>query len=175
MDAKQRRKPLDAATLALIKIDVEESDLTLDEMSVKYDRAASYLSRLSREKGWLTRAERLGRRPRSAPVLSLGVREEIARRISRVINKKLDQMEKGMESGEFSAEDAERGGKMVTSMLGGLEKVVARAEGPDAEEEKRASPTTTTGVADEVERLQREIIERFERIQRRRDAERGSA
>ena len=35
MDAKQRRQPLDAATLALIKIDIEESDLTLDEMCVK--------------------------------------------------------------------------------------------------------------------------------------------
>ena len=32
---------------------------------------------------------------------------------------------------------------MVTSMLGGLEKVVARAKGPDAEEEKRASPPPT--------------------------------
>ena len=74
MDAKQRRQPLDAATLALIKIDIEESDLTLDEMSVKYDRSASYLSRLSREKGWLTRSERLGRRARSAPVLSIGLR-----------------------------------------------------------------------------------------------------
>ena len=133
-----------------------------------------YLSRLSREKGWLTRSERLGRRARSAPVLSIGLREEIARRISRVINKKLDQMEKGMESGELCADDAERGGKMVTSMLGGLERVVARAKGPD-EEEKRTSPATNTGAVDEVERLQREIIERFERIQRRRDAEGGSA
>lgn len=170
MDAQRRRAPLDEATLALLKIDVEESDLTVVEIGVKYDRSPSYISRLSRERGWLTRSERLGRRPRSVPVASVQAREAIAQRISRVINTKLDQMEKGMESGELSAEDAERGGKMVTSMLGGLEKVVTRAEGQD-EEKKRAFDT---GAADEVERLQREIIERFERIQRRREAERGS-
>ena len=42
MDAQLRRPPLDEATLALIKVDYEESDLTLDEMSVKYGRSPSY-------------------------------------------------------------------------------------------------------------------------------------
>jgi uncharacterized protein YjcR len=162
----------DVATLALIKVDYEESDLTVEKISLKYGCSPSYISRLAREGGWLLRSERLGRRSRSNPSISLQAREAIAQRLSRVINKKLDQMEQGMESGELSAEDAERGAKTVASMIGGFDKVVVRAEGPD-EEEKRASQATDPGTVDEVERLQREIVERFERIQRRREAERG--
>lgn len=164
---------LDAATIALIRIDYEESDLTVVAIGLKFGRSPSYICRLAREGGWLLRSERLGRRPRSSSSAILQAREAIAHRLSRVINKKLDQMEKGMESGSLSAEDVERGAKTVGSMIGGLDKVVARQDRPD-EDKQRTSPATNTGAVNEVERLQREIIERFERIQRRREAERGS-
>ena len=166
----QRRMALDAATIALIRIDYEESDLTVVAIGLKYGRSPSYICRLAREGGWLMRSERLGRRPRSGPSISLHEREAIARRLSRVINKKLDQMENDMESGKLSPEEAERGAKTVASMIGGYDKVLVRAEDPD-EERKRACPAADPGTVDEVERLQREIIERFERIQRRREAE----
>ena len=162
----------DAATKAAIRIDYEESDLTLVAIGLKYGCSPSYVSRLAREGGWLMRSERLGRTPRSHPPWSLQARETIAQRLSRVINKKLDQMEKGMESGSLSPEDVERGAKTVGSMIGGFDKVLARSDGPD-EDKQRTSPAAAPGSIDEVERLQREIIERFERIQRRREAERG--
>ena len=161
---------IDAATLALIKVDYEESDLTVVKIGLKYDRSPSYISRLAREECWLLRSERLGRRPRSGPPRSVLAREAIAQRLSRVINKKLDQMEQGMETGELSAEEAERGAKMVGSMLGGFERVAAAPE----EDNVRNSKAANADTADEVERLQREIIERFERIQRRREIEGGS-
>jgi hypothetical protein len=173
MDAQRRRKPLDEATVAAIRVEYEESDLTVEQIGLKYDRSPSYICRLAREGGWLMRSERLGRRPRSVASASLMAREVIAQRLSRVINKKLDQMEKGMESGSLSPEDAERGAKTVGSMIGGFDKVVARQDRPD-EDKQRTSPAATPGSIDEVERLQREIIERFERIQRRRETERGS-
>lgn len=164
---------LSEATIALIRIDYEESDLTVAQIGLKHGRSPSYICRLAREGGWLMRSERLGRRQRSGASLTLQAREAIAQRLSRVINKKLDQMEKGMESGSLSPEDVERGAKTVGSMIEGLDKVVARQDRPD--EDKQRKPRAADAAAvNEVERLQREIIERFERIQRRREAERGS-
>ena len=162
----------DAATKAAIRIDYEESDLTLVAIGLKYGCSPSYVSRLAREGGWLMRSERLGRRPRSNPPWSLQARETIAQRLSRVINRKLDQMEKNMQSGELGSTDVERDAKTVASMIGGFDRVLARSDGPD-EDKKRTSPVANAGAIDEVERLQREIVERFERIQRRREAERG--
>ena len=83
-----------------------------------------------------------------------------------------------MTSGELSSADYEGDAKAVGSMIGGMHKVVATVK--DADEERRpksassaasAAPATSSG---EAERLHREIIERFERIQRRWEAERGS-
>ena len=71
-----------------------------------------------------------------------------------------------MKTGENCAADVERNTKVVTSMIGSLQKV--RAPGEDKLGDVQS---TNAGAKDDVERLQREIIERFERIQRRRDAE----
>jgi hypothetical protein len=76
-------------------------------------------------------------------------------------------MVKGMQSGELSSADLEHDTKMVGSMIGGLQKLVAAPE----EGKFRNPKLAKVGAVDEVERLQREIIERFERIQRRREAE----
>ena len=79
-------------------------------------------------------------------------------------------METDMQSGELSSADLERDAKSVASMIGGMEKVV---NGPDEDKERTPRAASVAAVND-VERIHREIIERFERIQRRREAERGS-
>lgn len=88
-----------------------------------------------------------------------------------VVARKLEQMETDMERGELASEDLERDAKAVASMIGGMEKVAATV--PDADN-KRTSKSEDADGEDNVERLQREIIARFEQIQRRRNAERGS-
>ena len=163
----------DQATLDLIRIDYEESDLTVAAIGTKYGVTAGYISRLAREHGWLMRAERMGRRPRTDARLTNAARTLIAHRLCGVINKKLDQMEKDMESGELSSADLERDAKTIASMIGGMEKVKS-GPGEDKVSKPDAVRTAAVANADEVERLQREIIERFERIEKRREAERGS-
>ena len=104
-------------------------------------------------------------------------RVRLVRTLCAAITTKLEQMEKGMTSGELSSADCERDAKAVGSMLGGLQKVTATVQDADEERQPKsassaasAAPATVLG---EAERLHREIIERFERIQRRREAERG--
>ncbi|MCZ7595252.1 MAG: hypothetical protein M5U16_10305 [Hyphomicrobium sp.] len=174
MDAQRRRRaPLDEPTIALIRVDYEESDLTLKAMEAKYDVSASFICRLARERGWLMRSERMGRRPRAGVALSQMAREAIAQRIARFVNSKLDYLEKGMQDGTITPEDTERGTKAVATIIGGFEKVAARPEHAD-EDKRTMAQSKDVDAIDEVERLQREIIERFERIQRRRQAEGGS-
>jgi hypothetical protein len=73
----------------------------------------------------------------------------------------------------LSSADLDRDAKAIASMIGGMQKVV-----PVPDEDKVSKPDDARCAAvantDEVERLQREIIERFERIEKRRQAERGS-
>jgi len=170
---------LSEETIALIRHDYEETTLTLVRMGEKFGLAPSYISRLARTGGWRMRSERMGRKPRGKAPLSTEGRALIAHRLRGVLNKKLDQMEKDMESGKLDAADLERDAKSVTHMITGLDKVTTSADG-GAKQRSRGEKSAGTGAnsdaADlaEVERLQREIIERFERIQRRRDAEGGS-
>ena len=83
-----------------------------------------------------------------------------------------------MTSGELSSADYERDAKAVGSMVGGLQKVAATVKDADEERQPKSASSATSAApatgSGEAERLHREIIERFERIQRRRDAERGS-
>ena len=169
MDAKRRRKPFDAATLAAIEIDHDAGELTLDAIGKKYGCSGAYICKLAKLHGWKRRRPPDGavpprRRTRRNP------RTVMRRRMCKVINGKLKEMEQGMKTGDMSAADVERNTKVVTSMLGGLHKL-----GAPEEDKVGDAPSTNAGAKDDVERLQREIIERFERIQRRREAERGSA
>lgn len=164
---------LDEAAFALMRVDYEESSLTVAAIGDKFGVSASYVCRQARERGWLMRTDRLGRRPRTTAPLSGVGRALIAHRLCGVINKKIDQMEKDMESGELSSADLERDAKTIGSMIGGMHKVVP-VPGEDKVSKPDVARTAAVENADEVERLQREIIERFERIQSRREAERGS-
>jgi len=164
-------KPLDDAAVAEIERLHRENKLTLAQIGERFGCTATYISALARRRGWLMRSEMLGRAPRKTTAASTPkARAALAHRLCDVINQKLDQMEKDMQSGELSSADLERDAKSVASMIGGMEKVVT---GPDEDKERQPRAAAIAAVND-VERIHREIIERFERIQRRREAERGS-
>jgi hypothetical protein len=95
----------------------------------------------------------------------------IAKRMHKVIMRNLDEMEQGIESGKLTPADAERKSKALASMIGGYGRV---KEAPDAAKASKRGKTVKAGSIDDRERLQREIIERFARIERRREAARGS-
>ena len=169
MEAKRRRKPFDAATLAAIEIDHDAGELTLEAIGKKYGCSGANICKLAKLHGWKRRRPPDAAVPPPPRRTPRNPRTVMRRRMCKVINGKLKEMEQGMQSGELSADDLERGAKVVTSMLG-LHKL-----GAPEEDKVRDAQSTNAGAKDDVERLQREIIERFERIQRRREAERGSA
>jgi hypothetical protein len=147
---------LSEPVIAEIKILYEESGLPVRQIAADHGIAPQRLSRLAKQRNWKLRKKPSAEEARAA--LSL--------RICEVINMKLDQMEKAMASGELSSADHERDAKSLASMIGGMDKAAS------AENESKKRKPKLKSAASEVERLQREIIERFERIQRRRDAER---
>jgi hypothetical protein len=164
---------LDDVSLAEIGRLYREGELTLAEIGRRFGCTDSAISKLARTRGWpMRRAMTVRAAGRIALVPAARVR--LVRTLCAAITTKLEQMEKGMTSGELSAADCERDAKAVGSMLGGLEKVTATV--PDADEERppKSAGAGANAGGGEAERLHREIIERFERIQRRRDAERGS-
>jgi hypothetical protein len=95
-----------------------------------------------------------------------------------VITAKLAQMEAQMRNGSLSSEDFERDTESLGQMIGSVEKTIAA--GADGEKKHKANAvapapaSANPSVSDDAERLHREIVERFERIQARRNAERGS-
>jgi hypothetical protein len=165
---------LSEATIALVKYDYEETDLTIITIGKKHGCSTSYICRLARNRGWLLRSIRLGRTPRTPVAVSEAARAGIAQRLCSLINKKLDQMEKDMESGALGSSDLERDTKSVGAMMSGMDKVMAPADADTKQKTKDAAAQEADAGLDEVARLQREIVERFERIERRREAARGS-
>jgi hypothetical protein len=163
---------LDDATLAEIERLYREGKLTLIEIGRRFNRSATGISKLARSHGWPTRWEVMGRAPRLSGLSTPKARAKLADRLCNAITKKLEQMEKGMKSGELGSADFERDTKAVASMIGGMEKVAATVT--DADEERQPKSASASAGAGEAERLHREIIERFGRIQRRRSASAGS-
>ena len=53
----------DAATIARIKVDYEDSDLTVAQIGAKYGCSAAYVCKLAKLHGWKPRALRIGRAP----------------------------------------------------------------------------------------------------------------
>lgn len=167
---------LDDAALAEIERFYRAGDLTLVEIGRRFDRSATGISALARSHGWPMRWEVMGRAPKASGLSGPRARARLARRLCDTITKKLEQMEKGMKRGELNSADYERDAKAVASMIGGMEKVAATVTDADEERQPKSASTGTSegSGAGEAERLHREIIERFERIQRRRNAEAGS-
>jgi hypothetical protein len=163
----------DAAELAVMKGEYEDTPLTVSAIGLRHGCSGPTVSKTARREGW--RLRRPGKVAAQEPTIApAGVAAAgIAARMWNVITMKLDQMEKDMNSGALCSADLERDAKMIGTMIAGVQKVVPvpgedKVSKPDG---ARSGPVAKT---DEVERLQREIIERFERIQRRREIERGS-
>ena len=162
----------DAATLAEIKRLHQALELTLAEIGARYGIAATAVSKLARREGWPSRSELTGRSPRKLQPVAAQSRTRLICRLYNTITMMLELMEAEMKSGSLKAPDFERIGKSVAAMLGGLSK--ATATEPDGDETQKPTAAGSAVAADEAERLHREIVERFARIQQRRNAEAGS-
>ena len=147
------------------------NELTLEEIGARYAMSAPAVCKLANRRGWPKRSELAGAARRQRVVISRAL-EQVMMRMCGAMNAKLEQMEKGMQAGELGSEEFERDSKAIAALAAVTQK--ALATGPDAKKERQPKSTEPAAPADEVERLQREIIERFERIQRRRELEAGS-
>jgi hypothetical protein len=166
---------LSEAALAEIKCLHQANELTLAEIGVRFGLSASTVSNLARRHGWPSRTEVIGRARPSFRGVTARAKAKLVRRFYDTISMMLEQMETDMRSGKLKAQDVERAGKAMAAMaamIGSLGK--AAATEPDGDKKQKPESTEAAAAADEVERLQREIIARFESIQRRRDAEAGS-
>jgi hypothetical protein len=162
---------LDEATLAEIKRLHQANELTLAVIGARYGMAATSVSKLARVHGWPSRSELIGRAPQSFRRVSARTHARLVRRLYDTISMMLEQMEAAMKSGKLTAQDFERTGKSAAAMISSVSK--ATAAEPDGVEKKKPNARPAAS-ADDAERLHREIIERLERIQRRRNAEAGS-
>ena len=147
----------------------QETRLTQAQIGEKVQRSASTIGRWGNTEHWGPRPGDVGKAPREPNFSRRRANRSIAKRMHNIIIRKLDLMEKGLEDGTLSVEEAERHSKSISSMVGGYGKV---NEAPHAEKKRKRSKADV--IIDDVARLQLEIIERFERIQRRREAARGS-
>jgi len=165
---------LDKAALTEIKRLHQANELTLDEIGARYGMAATSVSKLARVHGWRSRSEMLGRASRSFRPATARTQAKLVRRLYDTISMMLEQMEADMRSGKLTAQDFERAGKSVAAMIGGLSKATATEPDGDEKQKPKSAETAAPPAADEAERLHREIIARFERVQKRRNAEAGS-
>jgi hypothetical protein len=164
---------LDKAALAEMKRLYHGNELTVAEIGVRFGISPSAVSRQARVRGWVMRSELRGFAPRRNSVPTTGkALELVVHQICSVISTKLEQMEAQMSNGELNSEDFERDAKSIGQMVGGVFK--AKTTGSDGDTKKTPDASEPVPAPDELERLQREIIARFEHIQARRDAEAGS-
>jgi hypothetical protein len=162
-------KRIDATTLAEVKRLYDGDELTLVQIGKRVGRSPSLISQLAKRHGWARRWDRLGRKPYRRPSGLERERKTMLRRYYRTVSRFLQQMETAIGKGEYSLDDFERGAKSVRAIQGGMgnvEKVAAAGTHAD-QEPIPAAPDDDS----EAERIRREIMERFERIQQRRAAE----
>lgn len=157
----------DDAAVAEIERLYADATVHVAEIARRFKCSSSSISRLARKHGWPMRWERLGRSPRAAIAQAPRQQAVLMERLCRAATKQLEQMEKGMESGDMSAADYERLAKSVGAIIGGMEKVAAVQDGGDGDD--KAGAGAQRAVAD-VERRRHEIAERLERLARERAA-----
>lgn len=157
---------LDDAAVAEIQRLYASIKVTVAQIGEQFGISPSAVSKLARKRGWPMRGELMGRSPRGGLPSTPKARAVLAQRLCDAISKKLDQMEKGMESGDLSSADYERDAKSLGSMISGMEKVAAVSSDGDKERKPKAAEPAVA----EVERIRREVVERFERLQRSRNA-----
>ena len=149
----------------------ETTNQTQAEIAKAVGRSVSTISRWAALENWQRSGEK-NKPPREANFSRKRADLAIAKRMHKIIMRNLDEMEQGMENGTLAPADAERKSKTTAAMIGSYGKV---RETPNAEKKrKRGADDGKPAVVDDVARLQREIVERFERIERRMEAARGS-
>lgn len=172
---------LDDAQWAEVRRLYESGEGTVVGIAGAFGIDARAIHGMARRHGWPRRSEMKGRRVgRRGPAAAVppghptrSVRQALIRRLYLAINLKLQHWENRMAGGEeLSSADSERMAKEITTMIRGFE-AVAEAEGAiekrDAGDDgqgrrgKRRSADDTT-VADDAERMRREIAERLERL-----------
>jgi hypothetical protein len=167
---------LDKEAVAEMKRLYHGNELTLVQIGARFGISATAVSRRARREGWLMRSELKGASPRVREPSTPRVLELVVHQFCEAINAKLKQMEAQMQAGKLSSEEFERDARSLGQMVGSALKVTTTV--PDGDETQRAHSAgpaaDATAACDDVERLHREIVERFERIQRRRNAEAGS-
>jgi hypothetical protein len=169
-----RKPPLDEAAVAEIKRLYDGDELTVAAIAERFAIAPSAVTRLARTRGWVMRSQRRGFAPRLRLPTTARAQELVVHGMCEAIITKLKQMEAMMARGELSSEDFERDSKSVRSMAEGASRAAAKLT--DADKERKPPPEPSAAAEDdtEAERISREIIERFEQIQRRRSAEGAS-
>jgi hypothetical protein len=148
----------------------ETTNQTQVEIGKAVGRSAATISRWAAFENW-QRPGADGKPPREANFSRKRADLAIAKRMHKIIMRNLDEMEQGMENGTLAPADAERKSKAMAVMIGGYGKV---KEAPNAARKPKRGKSAGLGTIADVERLQREIVERFESIERRREAARGS-
>jgi len=99
---------LDDAAVAEIQRLYADTKVTVAQIGEQFGVSPSAICKLARKRGWPTRGELMGRSPRRGQPSTPKARAMLAHRLCDAITKKLDQMEKGMESGELNSSDYER-------------------------------------------------------------------
>lgn len=160
------------ADLAEMKRLHQANVLTLDEIAEQFGIAATTVSKIARTHGWPSRSELKGRAARSFRRVSAQAEARLLRQLYDTTLRMLAQMEAEMAGGNLGTQDIERAAKAVAAMVGSVGKVTMA--GPDGDTTQTPDADESRDSAANVERLKREIIERFESIQRRRNAEGGS-
>lgn len=164
-------KRIDAATLAEIKQHYCANKLTVAEIGLRYGRSPSGISQLARRKGWPPRLVHHGESPAKRLALLRQARDGMLLRYYGTMSRHFEQMEADLARGGLSPDEVERRAKSMRSMHGAVENVEkVSAAGAHADQDPQPSLPAPDDTA-EAERIRREIMERFERIQRRWDAE----
>jgi hypothetical protein len=164
-------KSIDAATLAEIKLHYCAHELTVAQIGLRYGRSPSGISQLARRNDWPPRLERRALAAARRRERLEAARETMLMCFYNTTGAKLLQMEAALIKGELSSEDYERDVQSLKAAVAKMENVEkVSAAGAQADKEPKPSPAAPDD-ASESERISREIMERFERIQRRRAAE----
>jgi len=165
----------DDETWAAVRRAYADPAVPLAEIARRFGLTPLRIGAKAKQEGWEGRAERArlsSKRTRGAPprrgVTPSGgglptrrAQAALIGRLYRAISLKLEHMEARMASGDArSAQDEEREGRALASLISNFEKVTEAV----AELDERDAPRTAGGIGADAERMRREIAERLERL-----------
>jgi hypothetical protein len=161
---------LDPAAVAKAYGLFKTTRMTVAAIGAAVGRSASTITRWAEQFEWGARPGAEGKPLRAPNFSRKRANRNMAKGFYQLIMRYLDTMEQGLKECSLTPEKAEQTAKLLAPLVSSYGKVDAN-EAADAKTKGKRSKAA--GV-DDVERLQREIVERLERIQSRRLAQRGS-